>query len=166
MKNTIKLLGIIALVAVIGFAMAACASSGGTDSPPPASTAPTAPTATDGGTTAAPTKVVEEKYRWSNGTWWSEWPPVPGAVSEKKKNTFTVNGGGVNISYTGVYTEGDVGGNMAVLYDRNGTKIGIVVIGSNLQAEIGKTQLENNYGKDNTMSVGMQNTYNGFARAP
>jgi hypothetical protein len=78
-------------------------------------------------------RAVESIFRFSGGEWigFSHGNPIEndGAVSKLGANAFTVYGGGVDISFTGVYTEGGEmyeGFYWAYLYDASG-KIGIAV---------------------------------------
>ena len=125
-------------------------------------------TSNGNGNAVSELKVVAEKWRFSNGLWLSPDGVVANAASEIGENTFTVIGDGINISYTGVFTEGgsqgDGKGQWAFLYYDNdkGKKIGIVSDGNNLQAMLGKTHIEVYY--DDMDTEGMQDTYSGFAR--
>ena len=126
--------------------------------------------------TADTPKVVEAKYRFSNGNWSVLGIDQPGAVSALGENTFTVSGGGIGISYTGVYTEG--GGILgdawpgpntwAYLYDSSG-KIGFAAAyndGSYFEVNLGVDQLEyilDCIGDDPPDTDGMQNINNGQA---
>ena len=134
-----------------------------------------------------PPKVVEEKYRFAAGqAIWStidgEEGQIPNAIPVLSENTFNVSGGGVNISFTGVYTEGGGthnlwgGGTWAYLYASNG-KMGIVfTIGNgNRAACIGKTWLDgsNNVNGNTNLSEfiefdtsNMQEIHNDFAYMP
>ena len=94
----------------------------------------------DGLTTGG--RVVEYKYRGNNGVWQVDFNTIQGPVATLGENTLTVSGGGVNISYTGVYTQG--GGILtpeqlgyttdtatwAFLYS-NSQKIGIALVNNN-----------------------------------
>jgi hypothetical protein len=156
MKNTFKFLGIAAIMLAIVFSLSTCDDSGG--------------------------KVVAPKYRFTGGYWrgfpnmteWSAGTTVNrAAVSALGETTLTVTGGGVNISYTGVYTT-EVGvfqfsnneeWSIANLYDGSG-KIGLacVVDGTWYYVFLGKSCVDNvlNFtGKDTT---GMQDVQNGQAR--
>jgi hypothetical protein len=133
--------------------------------------------------------VVEAKYRFE-GYWdVGDRVGVDGAIVVLDANTFTVTGGGVNISFTGVHTEGGgtydpdwwyIGaGTWAYLYTSSG-KIGIVAIISNgnRMVGLGKSWLEGvrngtyyDAGRPAFESMGydttdMQDTHNGLAWMP
>ena len=96
--------------------------------------------ACDNGSTSTtiPIKVVEEKYRFNNGSWDDvDGNQIENAVSTIDKNSFTVTGGGVEISYLNVYTTDSNSftnnpswgnGSWAYLYDSTNKKIGIAII--------------------------------------
>ena len=123
------------------------------------------------------TKVVNEKYLFSNGSWHNVTQElIPGAISELKESTFSISGGGVSISYIGVYTTdgGETLSNASVnswayLYDNSG-KIGIVIIGNgnSIEVGLGKTFINNaliNNGIGTEININdMQDINNGFAR--
>ena len=114
---------------------------------------------------AAPT--VAEKYRFTGGDW--DDGNFVRNVSTLGESTFTVSGGGIDISYTNVYTTG--GGLMgdtddwAYLYSGN-VKIGIVMTyGNSSWVDLGKTVCsEDPFIKDTDLSD-MQDTHNGYAGA-
>jgi len=113
---------------------------------------------------AAPT--VAEKYRFTGGDW--DDGNFVRNVSTLGESTFTVSGGGIDISYTNVYTTG--GGLIqdldpwAYLYSGN-VKIGIVMDASRLisgfvMMELGKESCS----VDGYYDIsGMQDTHNGVA---
>jgi hypothetical protein len=117
-------------------------------------------------------KVVEAIYRFSGGVWsYNFFEDVKGAVSELGETTFTVAGGGVSISFTGVYTEGGGtfknGDRWAYLYDGSG-KIGFVTYAGyekEWRVAIGKSSVDKakTLYDINVDTNGMQNTHNGFA---
>jgi hypothetical protein len=135
---------------------------------------------------AADQKTVEAKYRFSGGNWYAfsgvSTSVVDGAVSTLGENTFTITGGGVSISYAGVYTAGggthnsNNGGTWAYLYASTG-KIGIVLYidagdADLVQVLLGKTYIE--YLKEGWVengfeivppvdTSGMKDVHNGFA---
>jgi len=94
--------------------------------------------------------TVEAKYQFSGGVWMNvDWEEIVGAVPTLDENTFTVTGGGVNISFTGVYTDGGGTGTLgfsdqwAYLYDSSG-KIGFVITAiGEIEVFIGKTMSDN-----------------------
>jgi len=119
---------------------------------------------------------IKEKYRFANGSWWKypESEEVVDAISELGESSFSVYGGGVNISYIGVYTLNggllsDWGASddaeWAYLYNMDG-KIGIVVTDSRygIYAMFGKSMLNDFY--SSTYSEwyldDMQDLINGF----
>ena len=114
-------------------------------------------------------KIVEEKYRFSDGGWQNEFQDVAGAVSELDETTLTVSGT-VSFSYSNVYTveEGKDSTGSAVwayLYDNSG-KIGIVVLrkDGSIDVYLGQTRVNGykHYYPDLDTSD-MQNDRNGRA---
>ena len=158
MKNNPKLFGLIAVVMVTMLAFAACGNKNSGD--------PTSPPSS---------KTVEAKYRFSGGDWFvSGSGYITGAVSKLDANSINVQGGGINISYTGVYTEGDgtiSGDPWAYVYAGN-VKIGLVMTGSNIVLSIGKTYSNSSYmgyftSNGETLDLSdMQDTVNGEASSP
>jgi hypothetical protein len=124
-------------------------------------------------------KVVEAIYCFTNGQWYDSTSTiVPEAISALGENTFTVSGGGVNISYSGIYTEGgsifihEIYGievSWAYLYSGS-NKIGIVHAwkdsSASIEADLGKTYIDHlipfllEFGSIDTN--GMQDLHNGF----
>ena len=125
MKTNPKLFGLITVAMVAMLAFAACGNKdSGDPSSPPGS------------------KIVESKYRFSGGDWFvTGMGYITGAVSKLDKNSFSVQGGGVNISYTGVYTEGGgiVNGYPWAYVYAGSVKIGFVMGETSNQLAIGKT---------------------------
>ena len=151
MKNLMKLIGIIALTAIIGFGFTAC---GGDDDDPP------------------PPKVIASMYRFENGEWY------PGNSGNVQSGTVTVGENLITFSgetadLTGVYTQG--GGNAdwgdpvtwAYLYDNSG-KIGLIALFTSgasqgdIELILGKTRCTNTAGITAIATVtDMQDTVNG-----
>ena len=158
MKNNPKLFGLIAVAMVAMLAFAACGNKDSGD--------PTSPPGS---------KTVEAKYRFSGGDWFDDDTSayITEAVSKLDKNSFSVQGGGVNISYTGVYTEdcGTIAGfTWAYVYADN-VKIGLVLAGTIIQLEIGKTSCGHLTGwftdEGQTVDLSdMQDIINGEANSP
>ena len=125
------------------------------------------------GSTNTP-KTVEAKYQFSGYEWQDfDLGVIPGAVAKLDKNSFSVQDGGVSISYTGVYTEGggifDWGATWAYVYDGSG-KIGIAIYTSDDNKELffGQTRCALNMTSftDNGQTLvvtDMQDTCNGAA---
>ena len=90
-------------------------------------------------------KTVEAEYWFSGGDWYDNDTAsmIPGAVSKLDENSFSVEGGGVDIFYTGVYTEGDgiIYSNPWAYVYAGSVKIGLVIdYGSyDIELYIGKT---------------------------
>ena len=130
-------------------------------------------TACDNGTN----KTVDVKYQFT-GDWRNvDLEIIEGAISTLGENTFTVSGGGVNISFTGVHTvhggsflpeQWGLENTWAYLYS-GAVKIGVVVapIDGNNQAYIGYTFISRSMDVfiwANDIDVGgMQDTHNGAA---
>jgi hypothetical protein len=151
-------IGLLALVLIFGMAFTGCKNS-------------------TGGPPDDPPREVTAKYRFSDGLWYT--PPntiVNNALATLSATSFTVTGGGVNISYTDVYTTGGGSGNeygetfdWEYLYDSSG-KIGTVQSFNNVDMRVV------NLGKDlndglisyfpNLDTNGMQNTLNRIASHP
>ena len=148
MKNAPKKFAVVAVALLAG--LTACPNN---------ETEPTEPT--------GPT--VAEKYRFTTGFWFIGSNEVSGAVPTLGESTFTVSGGGIDISYTNVYTKGGgidpKGYPWAYLYAGN-VKIGQAKkTGPDLsvtQINLGKT---GNSNFDYVEASDMQDTHNGYALA-
>ena len=96
--------------------------------------------------TTSGNKVVEIKYRFIDGGWDVNNSEVRGAVFTLSENTLAISGGGVLISYYGVYSEGEgiwEGALWSYLFSGS-IKIGFIYKAQNDQiiAVIGKTHAE------------------------
>ena len=123
------------------------------------------------------TYEVDENFRFNNGGWtnWSgdSGVTISGATSTLTMNTFTVSGGGINISFSNVYTDGGGtfseaqwtgGGSWAYLYEISG-KIGIVVKNNSdgaIYVPLGKETIISWFGS-NFDATGIQEIINGYA---
>ena len=158
MKNSRKLFSLIAVAMVAMLAFAACGDK-------------------DSGDPSSPdSKTVEAKYRFSGGDWFVNGTGyITGAKSKLDKNSFSVQGGGASISYTGVYTEGGgtvIGKPWAYVYDADNIKIGFVMGETYTQLAIGKTYCNYSYsslfsdGGQTLVTDDMQDDVNGEADSP